>query len=113
MAIQALRSFIKGDRGQDLVEFTMLLAVVGLMAAAAVLGVGNTVTTVFSIMGDRYENASNGTVVAGGGGGSTGESGTGGGTGTGGDTGTGTDTGTGGNGNGNGGSGNGNGKGNK
>ena len=54
---------------------------------------------------------SNGTVVAGGGGGSTGETGTGGGTGTGGDTGTGTDTGTGGNGNG--GSGNGNGKGNK
>ena len=109
MAIQALRSFIKGDRGQDLVEFTMLLAVVGLMAAATVVGVGNTVTTVFSIMGDRYENASNGSIVAGGDGGSTGETGTGGGTGTGGDTGTGTGTG----GNGNGGSGNGNGKGNK
>jgi Flp pilus assembly pilin Flp len=60
MANGIYRSFWFDDEGQDLVEVTLLLALVVLTTAAIVVGLGQTVNTVFTIAGDRVEAAAAG-----------------------------------------------------
>lgn len=49
--------FIRDDRGQDLVEYSLLLAFVCLAGAAAYLGVGRSVNTLWTIANSRLAAA--------------------------------------------------------
>ena len=46
-------SFWKCDRGQDLIEYTLLLAFVCLAGAAMFIGIGNTTSGIWSIVNSR------------------------------------------------------------
>lgn len=43
-----IRQFVRGEEGQDLVEYAMLLAFIALIAIAGVKTLGTTVNTFFS-----------------------------------------------------------------
>jgi Flp pilus assembly pilin Flp len=45
------------DRGQDLVEYSLLLAFVCLVGAAAFIGIGRSVTGIWSIANQRLTDA--------------------------------------------------------
>ena len=47
------------DRGQDLVEYSLLLAFVALAAAGAMLTVGTDINTLWGIANTRLSDASN------------------------------------------------------
>jgi Flp pilus assembly pilin Flp len=46
-ATQALRRWIRSDRGQDLVEYGLLMALIAVAAIAGVHTIGTTINTVF------------------------------------------------------------------
>ena len=46
-------SFWKCDRGQDLIEYTLLLMFVCLVGAATFIGMGNTTSGIWSIVNSR------------------------------------------------------------
>ena len=45
------------ENGQDMVEYALVLGIVTLMAAAAYVGVGSSVDTLWRVMNDRMTNA--------------------------------------------------------
>ena len=45
--IEQLRRRLKADKGQDLIEYAMLVALIAVFAVGAVATVGNTIYTVF------------------------------------------------------------------
>ena len=45
----SLKQFFRDDQGQDLIEYTLLLAFVSLASAALFVSVGGTINTVLSI----------------------------------------------------------------
>ncbi|MCE5307148.1 MAG: hypothetical protein LLG20_05865 [Acidobacteriales bacterium] len=49
----------KQEEGQDLIEYTLLLAFVCLAAAALFIGSGATISGIWSISNDTLSNASN------------------------------------------------------
>ena len=49
-------SLWRADSGQDLIEYTLLLAFVALVAAALIVGAGNSVSGLWSIANTRLEN---------------------------------------------------------
>ena len=46
---QTLRRFFSDDQGQDLIEYTLLLAFVALASAALFIGAGNSVKGIWSL----------------------------------------------------------------
>ena len=49
---------MQDDRGQDLIEYSLLLAFVALVGAAAYLGMGTTTSGIWSIVNARLASAS-------------------------------------------------------
>jgi Flp pilus assembly pilin Flp len=54
----AWRALLTGESGQNLIEYSLLLAFVALTAAACVLGVGRLTTGLFQIANSRLMSAS-------------------------------------------------------
>lgn len=46
--INRLRSFVREEAGQDLLEYALLVALIALVAVGAVTAAGGTVSTVFT-----------------------------------------------------------------
>jgi Flp pilus assembly pilin Flp len=55
--LQSKRSFWKGEEGQDLVEYSLLLAFVCLAGAALYIGMTTTTTSLWSIVNSRLAAA--------------------------------------------------------
>ena len=45
--VNTLRTFVKNDEGQDLLEYALLVALIAIVAVAAVTAAGTTVDAVF------------------------------------------------------------------
>jgi pilus assembly protein Flp/PilA len=54
---QLLSSLVKEDSGQDLIEYALVAALVGLGAVAAMKGLSNTVSNTFNGVGNSLTNA--------------------------------------------------------
>jgi Flp pilus assembly pilin Flp len=52
------KSFCKQEEGQDLIEYTLLLAFVALAAAALFIGAGGTISGIWGIANNTLSNAS-------------------------------------------------------
>jgi Flp pilus assembly pilin Flp len=52
-----MRHFFIDETGQDLVEYTLLLAFIGLVGAALFIGMGQTTSSIWSIVNGRVSNA--------------------------------------------------------
>ena len=52
-----LSNFLKDDQGQDLIEYTLLMAFVALASAALFLGVGNSIKGIWSKTADNLASA--------------------------------------------------------
>ena len=52
------RSFWRGEEGQDLVEYSLLLAFVSLAGAALYVGMATSTNTIWSIVNTRLASAS-------------------------------------------------------
>ena len=55
--LRSKRSFWKGEEGQDLVEYSLLLAFVCLAGAALYIGMATTTTSLWSIVNSRLAAA--------------------------------------------------------
>ena len=55
--MNAVKRFLADDRGQDLIEYTLLLAFVALAAAALLIGTGGKVKTVWTITNNNLSEA--------------------------------------------------------
>ena len=53
-----LRAFLKEEQGQDLIEYTLLLAFVALASAAVFVGSGQSITGIWSAANNQLKNAS-------------------------------------------------------
>ncbi len=53
-----MRAFCSGDDGQDLVEYSLILAFVALLGAAGILAVGQDVSAIWSIVNSRLADTS-------------------------------------------------------
>ena len=53
----ALKSFLNDDQGQDLIEYTLLLAFVALASAALFISAGGSVNTIWSIANSQLSTA--------------------------------------------------------
>ncbi len=53
-----LLHFIKGNDGQDLVEYSLLLAFIALAGVGSYLTLGGHVTTLWTIVNNRLDDAS-------------------------------------------------------
>jgi len=53
-----LQKFSKQEEGQDLIEYTLLLAFVALAAAALFIGAGGTISGIWTMANDQLSNAS-------------------------------------------------------
>ena len=54
---QLLNNLVKEDSGQDLIEYALVAALVGLGAVAAMKGLSNAIGTTFSGVGNSLTNA--------------------------------------------------------
>ncbi|MGC8794597.1 MAG: Flp family type IVb pilin [Bryobacteraceae bacterium] len=52
-----LKNFLKDERGQDLVEYTLLLAFVALASAALFIGAGGSVSKIWNVANSRLGEA--------------------------------------------------------
>ncbi len=52
-----LRNFWQEEKGQDLIEYTLLMAFVALASAALFLGAGGSITTVWTKMNTHLASA--------------------------------------------------------
>ena len=50
-------NFLKNDQGQDLIEYTLLIAFVALASAALFLGAGGSIKTIWSATNTQLANA--------------------------------------------------------
>ena len=55
--INAVRSFVRAEEGQDLLEYALLVALIALVAVGAVTAAGGSVKTIFTSIGDELKNA--------------------------------------------------------
>ena len=53
----SLMNFIRDEQGQDLIEYTLLLAFVALASAALFIGAGNSVKGIWSLTNSQLEAA--------------------------------------------------------
>lgn len=52
-----LKTFMQDDQGQDLIEYTLLLAFVALASAAVFIGAGTSITGIWTAANTRLANA--------------------------------------------------------
>ncbi|HTS49209.1 MAG TPA: Flp family type IVb pilin [Bryobacteraceae bacterium] len=52
-----LKNFLRDEQGQDLIEYTLLLAFVALASAALFISAGQSVNTIWTIANSRLNNA--------------------------------------------------------
>jgi Flp pilus assembly pilin Flp len=52
-----LRNFWNDEQGQDLIEYTLLIAFVALASAALFIGAGKSVTTIWTITNNQLSTA--------------------------------------------------------
>ncbi len=52
-----MRSFWKDEQGQDLIEYTLLMAFVALASAALFLGAGGSIKSIWGITNNQLSNA--------------------------------------------------------
>jgi Flp pilus assembly pilin Flp len=52
-----LKSFLKNDQGQDLIEYTLLLAFVALASAALFISAGGSINTIWSVANSQLSTA--------------------------------------------------------
>ena len=51
--MQLVKSFIRNEEGQDLLEYALLVALIALVAIAAVTAAGGSVKTIFQSIADK------------------------------------------------------------
>lgn len=56
--VNAVKSFVRNDEGQDLLEYALLVALIALVAIAAVTAAGSAVSTIFQSIADQLGGAS-------------------------------------------------------
>ncbi len=52
--------FLKEERGQDLIEYTLLLAFIALSGAALFIGMGSNISSIWTIVNSRMASAASG-----------------------------------------------------
>jgi len=55
--VNTVKSFIRNDEGQDLLEYALLVALIALVAIAAVTAAGGSVSTIFQSIADKLKAA--------------------------------------------------------
>jgi Flp pilus assembly pilin Flp len=55
--VNILKNFLRDDQGQDLIEYTLLLAFVALASAALFLGAGSSINGIWSVANSRLSVA--------------------------------------------------------
>ena len=55
--VNAVRSFVRGEEGQDLLEYALLVALIALVAVGAVTAAGTSVKTIFTNIGTELGKA--------------------------------------------------------
>jgi len=55
--MKAIQSFLRDDQGQDLIEYTLLLAFVALASAALFIGAGGSVQGIWSVTNSQLSSA--------------------------------------------------------
>jgi pilus assembly protein Flp/PilA len=55
--MQLVKSFIRNEEGQDLLEYALLVALIALVAIAAVTAAGGSVKTIFQSIADKLTPA--------------------------------------------------------
>jgi Flp pilus assembly pilin Flp len=55
--VTILKQFLKDEQGQDLIEYTLLLAFVALASAALFINAGGSIASIWSITNSRLTNA--------------------------------------------------------
>ena len=58
--VNAVRSFVRGEEGQDLLEYALLVALIALVAVGAVTAAGGSVKTIFTNIGTELGKAAGG-----------------------------------------------------
>ncbi len=53
MKVQILRNLLQDDSGQDLIEYALVAAIIGLAAVAAMSTLANNITNAFSAVGSK------------------------------------------------------------
>jgi pilus assembly protein Flp/PilA len=51
--MQLVKSFVRNEEGQDLLEYALLVALIALVAIAAVTAAGGSVKTIFQAIADK------------------------------------------------------------
>jgi Flp pilus assembly pilin Flp len=54
-----LKRFLKDTRGQDVIEYTLLLGAIALAGGATIVGMSAILDRIWNIINGRLENASN------------------------------------------------------
>ena len=57
MTLEMLKNFVREEEGQDLIEYTLLLAFVALASAALFIGAGTSINTIWKITNNILSNA--------------------------------------------------------
>jgi pilus assembly protein Flp/PilA len=57
MNVQVLRNLLRDESGQDLIEYALVAAVIGLAAVAAMSSLANNVSNAFSAVGSKLSSA--------------------------------------------------------
>jgi pilus assembly protein Flp/PilA len=55
--VNFVKSFVRNDEGQDLLEYALLVALIALVAIAAVTAAGTSVSTIFQSIADKLKTA--------------------------------------------------------
>lgn len=55
--VNFVKSFVRDDEGQDLLEYALLVALIALVAIAAVTAAGGSVSTIFQSIADKLKTA--------------------------------------------------------
>lgn len=54
-----IREFLKDEEGQDIVEYSLLLVLIGAAAIFVLTSMGTSISSIFSKINDRLQSANN------------------------------------------------------
>jgi pilus assembly protein Flp/PilA len=57
MKLQTLRNLLRDESGQDLIEYALVAAIIGLAAVAAMGTLANNISSAFSVVGNKLSSA--------------------------------------------------------
>lgn len=57
MTLEMLKNFVREEEGQDLIEYTLLLAFVALASAALFIGAGTSINAIWTVTNNILSNA--------------------------------------------------------